>query len=126
MHDFHLIVDRIEVVSTACIFRIEDPTGYVAVIREAIVSAMNDLELREYEGRNSLEPFALSQRLHVPNITHSTFVRYVLTILLTHPFCYLSVACRERFLYQPEPNVLRSLEKIAEEWIPQQITVKSQ
>ena len=78
IHDFSLTVEHIEIVPTACIFRIEDSTGYVAAIRGAIVTAMNDASLREYEERNSFEPYALSQLLHVPNIIHSTFVRYAL------------------------------------------------
>lgn len=49
-------------------------------MRAAVRAAAEDFTFREYEISNGLSPYELTRLIHIPNITHSTFVRYKLNI----------------------------------------------
>lgn len=67
-------IERIEVCDTAIIFHIECGQAMI-LMREAIKSISEHQLFREYEIIKGLSPYELTRLLHIPNITHSTFVR---------------------------------------------------
>jgi hypothetical protein len=72
---FHATVERIEVCDSAIIFHIE--TGEAMdIMRSAVKFAREHRVFREYEITKGLSPYELTRLVHIPNITHSTFIRF--------------------------------------------------
>ena len=71
---FVATVERIEVCDFALIFHI-DCGQAIDIMRDAVKSVCEHHSLREYEITNGLSPYELTRLVHIPNITHSTFVR---------------------------------------------------
>ena len=72
---FSATVERIEVCDTALIFHFETGDA-MDVMRNAVKYAREHHIFREYEITRGLSPYELTRLVHIPNITHSTFVRY--------------------------------------------------
>jgi hypothetical protein len=63
-----------EVCDSAIIFHI-DTGNAMDLMRDAVNYAREHRVFREYEITRGLSPYELTRLVHIPNITHSTFVR---------------------------------------------------
>lgn len=112
---FPATIQRIEVCDTAIIFHID--TGIaMSEMRNAVKYARENHIFREYEITKGLSPYELTRYVHIPNITHSTFVRYSRN---THDVGHSFL----RFRKPISETMRKSLEAIAGTWIPQTVQV---
>ena len=69
------VVERIEVAESAIIFHLKPLDNTMERMRAAVRAAAEDVSFREFEINNGLSPYELTRLIHIPNISHSTFVR---------------------------------------------------
>jgi hypothetical protein len=68
-------VAKVDVCESAIIFHLTPLDDTMERMRAAVRAAAEDFTFREYEISNGLSPYELTRLIHIPNITHSTFVR---------------------------------------------------
>jgi hypothetical protein len=81
---FSAVVQRVEVCEAAIVFHL-DCKNLMSIMRNAVTYACEHHSFREFEITKGLSPYELTRLVHIPNITHSTFVRsgfFIITLIL--------------------------------------------
>lgn len=91
LEEFPATISTIEVFESAVVFHID--TSAMEHLRRAVEFASEHLSFREREIELGLSPYELTRLVHIPSITHSTFVRYILRV------CYMAGRSSSPFLF---------------------------
>jgi len=97
-------ISSIDVCTSAVIFEVTLEDGVMEGLRKAVRLAAEDEIFREYEIANGLSPYEMTRLLHIPNIVHSTFIR---------------------FRRQPSEHLLLKLCDLAARWSPVDVHISA-
>eukprot|EP01041_Mallomonas_annulata_P009704 gene9704-20177_t len=76
LSSFQLIIERIQITDNCCIFHFSDPSDMIASIRDCVRCAATDPLLTSFESLYGLCPGECNRHMHIPDIIHSTFIRF--------------------------------------------------
>ena len=75
-HPCQLIIESVSVDKNAVIFHFSDHSGFIQVLRDMICRASKHEKLRALEDELKLKEGSLVDCMSIPDIIHSTFIRY--------------------------------------------------